>query len=212
MENLGVLLIEFFELYGKNFSYDNVAICVDDDNVSYLEKKYYPDLQGRNTFALSIQDPSDSTNNISRGSFNMRDIKKAFTGAYELLVNTCYDLENATYKERIGKSILGNVIKYKGSQREFADDRQLAINEAIQGDQASIVSKKTVHYEEYDTESDIDFGKTNGKVDDYMGLKEDSDEDEDAPKAKKLKKSSSTSSLDKDTRREYWLQKGNHLA
>ncbi len=213
-ENLGVLLIEFFELYGKNFGYDNVAICVEPDNVCYLNKKYYPDLQGRSSFALAIQDPSDPQNNISRGSFNIRDIKKAFAGAYELLTNGCYDLESATYKQRIGKSILGNVVRYRGKERDFNDERSLVINEALHEDNASIVTGK-VYYSEQDVTSDeevitnpVVVNKPKQNVDKLMGLQDEtSDEEQQQP----LKKKTSSSSLSKDERRDFWLQKGKSL-
>jgi len=238
-ENLGVLLIEFFELYGKNFGYDNVAICVETDNVCYLNKKYYPDLQGRNPFTLSIQDPSDPSNNISRGSFNIRDIKKAFAGAYELLTNGCYDLESATFKQRIGKSILGNVVKYRGKERDFKDERELVINEALHEDSASIISGATAattggiigtktYFTEQDVTSSDDEIKSqpnsnlqkvskNAKtsklpkqnVDKLMGIDDEtSDDDESIPV---IKKKTSTSSLSKDDRRDFWLNKGKSL-
>lgn len=212
-ENLGVLLIEFFELYGKNFGYDNVAICVEQDNVCYLNKKYYPDLQGRAAFALAIQDPSDPTNNISRGSFNIRDIKKAFAGAYELLTNGCYDLESATYKQRIGKSILGNVVRYRGKERDFNDERSLVINEALQSDSASIVSK--VYYSEQSVTSSDDEsgaipyndGKPHQDVEKLMGLADESSDEE----VTEIKKKDSSSSLSKDAKRDFWLNKGKPL-
>ncbi|CCF57154.1 hypothetical protein KAFR_0C01610 [Kazachstania africana CBS 2517] len=132
IDNLGVLLIDFFELYGKNFGYDDVAISVLNGHPSYIPKYSWRELQPiRNSFALAIQDPGDATNNISRGSFNIRDIKKAFAGAFDLLTNRCFDLDKAAFKERSGKSILGNVIKYKGKQRDFKDERNLVINTAI---------------------------------------------------------------------------------
>ncbi|SCV05140.1 LANO_0H00936g1_1 [Lachancea nothofagi CBS 11611] len=131
-ENLGILLIDLFELYGKNFGYDHVAVSVQSDGASYLSKDKYPSLQNpRTSFSLAIQDPGDPDNNISRGSFNIRDIKKAFAGAFDLLTNRCFELDTATFKDRVGKSILGNVIKYRGKQRDFKDERSLVINKAI---------------------------------------------------------------------------------
>lgn len=80
---------------------------------------------------MAIQDPGDGSNNISRGSFNIRDIKKAFAGAFDLLTNRCFELHSATFKDRLGKSILGNVIKYRGKARDFKDERGLVLNKAI---------------------------------------------------------------------------------
>lgn len=144
MENLGCLLIEFFELYGYNFGYDSVALAFNSNKEPiYLTKRSNPDLLGRNPFSLAIQDPYDPANNISRGSFNLKDIKRAFGGAFELLVNKCYELNAATYKQRLGKSILGGIIKYKGKQRDFLDARKHVKNVAFHAASGK-VTKKTL--------------------------------------------------------------------
>lgn len=131
-DNLGVLLIEFFELYGKNFGYDVVALGSSDGYPVYFPKSTWSAIQPiKNPFSLAIQDPGDESNNISRGSFNIRDIKKAFAGAFDLLTNRCFELHSATFKDRLGKSILGNVIKYRGRARDFKDERGLVLNKAI---------------------------------------------------------------------------------
>lgn len=131
-DNLGVLLIEFFELYGKNFGYDDVALGSSDGYPVYFPKSTWSAIQPiKNPFSLAIQDPGDESNNISRGSFNIRDIKKAFAGAFDLLTNRCFELHSATFKDRLGKSILGNVIKYRGKTRDFKDERGLVLNKAI---------------------------------------------------------------------------------
>ncbi|CAI4768618.1 BDN_1c_G0047640.mRNA.1.CDS.1 [Saccharomyces cerevisiae] len=131
-DNLGVLLIEFFELYGKNFGYDDVALGSSDGYPVYFPKSTWSAIQPiKNPFSLAIQDPGDGSNNISRGSFNIRDIKKAFAGAFDLLTNRCFELHSATFKDRLGKSILGNVIKYRGKARDFKDERGLVLNKAI---------------------------------------------------------------------------------
>ncbi|EGV62342.1 Poly(A) polymerase [Yamadazyma tenuis] len=133
-ENLGTLLIEFFELYGRNFSFDNLVIAFDGktDSPKYLKKYKYPSLiASRNPFALVVQDPDDPGNNITRSSYNLRDIKKSFGGAFQLLVDRCYYLHSASYKKRIGQSILGDIIKYKGKERDFKDERDLVVNHAL---------------------------------------------------------------------------------
>lgn len=134
LENLGTLLIEFFELYGRNFSYDNLIIAIDSehDSPKYLLKSRNPVLNaGRGQFSIIIQDPSDPANNITRSSYNLRDLKKAFGGAYQLLIDKCYDLNGASYKNRIGSLILGDIIKFKGKDRDFNDDRDKIINSAL---------------------------------------------------------------------------------
>lgn len=176
VENLGVLLIDFFELYGKNFGYDDVAVSMTDGIPSYLNKYDWRDIHPmRNPFSLAIQDPGDKTNNISRGSFNIRDIKKAFAGAFDLLTNRCFELDSATFSERKGKSILGNCIKYKGKERDFTDERNLVLNRAI------------LENEDYHQK------KRSRIIHDVEGTEEvikESTEDIEAPPAKKKKKKS----------------------
>ena len=134
LDNLGVLLIEFFELYGRNFSYDNLIISLDPktEEPRYLPKGRYSVLNtARNTFAIVVQDPADPNNNITRSSYNLRDLKKAFGGAYQLLVAKCYELHAASYRARLGQLILGDIIKYKGKERHFRDERHMVVNEAL---------------------------------------------------------------------------------
>ncbi|KAB8282304.1 hypothetical protein B0I73DRAFT_129581 [Yarrowia lipolytica] len=121
MDNLGVLLIEFFELYGVNFNYERVALNMD-GNCGYLSKRLYPDLIGRNPFAVAIRDPDDHENNISQGTFNMRNIKRAFSGAFQLLSGKCLDMNKTGYKGRQGKSLLTSIIKLKGPVRDQTPD------------------------------------------------------------------------------------------
>lgn len=142
-DNLGVLLIEFFELYGRNFSYDNLIISVDLETQlpRYLLKGRHPSLNtARNTFSIVIQDPADPSNNITRSSYNLRDLKKAFGGAYQLLVAKCYELNAAPYKERLGQLILGDIIKFKGKERNFVDERHLVQNDALIHHEEELIS------------------------------------------------------------------------
>ncbi|CCE66286.1 hypothetical protein TPHA_0P01280 [Tetrapisispora phaffii CBS 4417] len=153
-ENLGILLIDFFELYGKNFGYDHVALTVRDNQPKYLPKSQWKGLNAKNSFTLAIQDPGDETNNISRGSFNLRDIKKAFAGAFDLLTNRCFELEAASFKDRLGKSILGNVIKYRGVERDFNDDRGLVKNKAIEENKSYIKKRSSIVHDAQDLSDD----------------------------------------------------------
>ena len=67
---------------------------------------------------------------LSKGSFNIRGIKKAFAGAFEMLTTRCYELEYMPFKDRIGKSILGNVIRVSGPEREFNEGRSFSGGES----------------------------------------------------------------------------------
>ncbi|EAZ63829.2 topoisomerase I-related protein [Scheffersomyces stipitis CBS 6054] len=237
-DNLGALLIEFFELYGRNFSYDNLIISLDprSDLPRYLLKRDYPHLNtNKNPFTIVVQDPSDEDNNITRSSYNLRDLKKAFGGAYQLLVEKCYVLNGTSYKNRLGESILGDIIKYRGKERDFNDDRHKVINDALINHESSedesdgADGNDKYYYSDITVESDdeLQFEKeaesavhTKKQVEEILGLKGDNpeedeeegedttkeDEEEDATDMKRSK-----SNLDKDVRRDYWRQKGLEL-
>ncbi|KAG7876125.1 hypothetical protein KL938_004797 [Ogataea parapolymorpha] len=231
LENLGVLLIEFFELYGYNFGYDNTAIAFDEDgDPYYVPKDSNPAFQNRNPFTLAIQDPHDPGNNISRGTFNLRDIKRSFGGAFELLVNKCYEMNQATYKERLGQSVLGDIIKYKGKQRDFEDARELVQNEAlafVSGESSRATSLPPLPSEQYtiisESESESEYEKhleqlyeksqskqpeSNKNIDELMGLNDrESEVSSNGSASDGEQEKPSTSKLDKTARREYWLNK-----
>lgn len=192
MENLGVLLIDFFELYGKNFGYDDVGISVGEHEAHYIPKDEHPDLTaGRPRFSLLIQDPGDASNNISRGSFNLRDIKKGFAGAFDLLTNRCFELDSATFKDRIGSSILGNVIKYKGSKRDFNDERDLVVNAAIQENEKYHNKRGRIVHDELITDmSDLEAEEDIYKVEEPP-LKKSKKEKRDKKRKEKKKKKES---------------------
>lgn len=199
-ENLGVLLIDFFELYGKNFGYDDVAISMLNGEPSYLPKVEWRDLQSmRTSFALCIQDPGDASNNISRGSFNVRDIKKAFAGAFDLLTNRCFELDLATFKDRRGKSILGNVIKYRGKQRDFKDERNLIQNKAIVENEDYHKRRSRIMYEKDTTEQEDEDNEHTDNKDEPLKKKRKKDKPKKGKKKKdksKKKKKLSTSADD----------------
>ncbi|CDO91856.1 unnamed protein product [Kluyveromyces dobzhanskii CBS 2104] len=186
LENLGVLLIDFFELYGKNFGYDDVGISVNEHEAKYIPKNEHPDLSaGRPRFSLLIQDPGDASNNISRGSFNLRDIKKGFAGAFDLLTNRCFELDSATFKDRIGSSILGNVIKYKGIQRDFNDERNLVINEAIQENEKYHNKRGRIVHDDLFTEmSDVEAEEEIYQVQEPLNKKSKKDKSKEKSKEK----------------------------
>lgn len=57
-ENLGTLLIEFLELYGKHFNFEEVGICVSSGG-SYYSKSRRGWNRPNQPYLLSIEDPAD---------------------------------------------------------------------------------------------------------------------------------------------------------
>ncbi|KXN91438.1 Poly(A) RNA polymerase cid14 [Leucoagaricus sp. SymC.cos] len=88
-KNLGVLVMEFFELYGCYFNYDEVGISVRDGG-TYFSKRlrgwYDPHKRG----CLSIEDPVDFGNDISSGSFGFPKVRTTLAGAHGILTSTAY--------------------------------------------------------------------------------------------------------------------------
>uniref|UniRef100_A0A060TBB9 polynucleotide adenylyltransferase n=1 Tax=Blastobotrys adeninivorans TaxID=409370 RepID=A0A060TBB9_BLAAD len=225
-DNLGVLLIEFFELYGKNFNYDDVALHMN-GTLGYVSKDSNENLQGRNPFTLAIQDPNDDTNNISRGSFNMRAIKKAFGGAYDMLTERCYSLEYTSFKSRVGKSVLGNIINVKGPIRDFEDSTGLVRNESRDIHLTSTEGTREPTPED-EPRPEVEFissAESSSDDDDHndpwqqssntVVISDDSDSDSDPEPDTKVRKvdeatsddDSRTSKISSAAKREFWLSK-----
>ena len=73
MENLGVLLIEIFELYGKHFGYDETGITLRDGG-TYFSKSDRGWQNERQKYLLSIEDPQDPSESESDHRTNTRTV------------------------------------------------------------------------------------------------------------------------------------------
>ncbi|CAG8615556.1 12101_t:CDS:2, partial [Dentiscutata heterogama] len=96
-ENLGVLLIEFFELYGVDFNYKQLAIRVERDdelgmNLGYCKKENEP-WATKCPESLCIQDPVQKSNDIAKATTIMPKIREHFERAFNTLVNRVCTLE-----------------------------------------------------------------------------------------------------------------------
>jgi len=84
--NLGVLLVEFFELYGRNFNYQRTGIkirnggcyCSKDEIMREMADGQFPSL-------LCIEDPVSKVIDIGKSSFGILRVKEAFEYAYSVL-------------------------------------------------------------------------------------------------------------------------------
>ncbi|GHJ89242.1 hypothetical protein NliqN6_5644 [Naganishia liquefaciens] len=84
MKNLGILLIEFFELYGLVFNWEDLGISIREGG-SYFDKRdrnwYKSGFQPN----FAIEDPQDQLNDISKGTYDTLAILESFRTAYETL-------------------------------------------------------------------------------------------------------------------------------
>lgn len=108
--NLGTLLMEFLELYGKNFGYDECGISVRGDG-SYFSKRQRGMFDSRKPFMLCIEDPHDigtwsqlkaltAGNNIAMGSFAIISVRSALGGAFDILQAALCQRANELYEFR----------------------------------------------------------------------------------------------------------------
>ncbi|XP_014236265.1 non-canonical poly(A) RNA polymerase PAPD5-like isoform X1 [Trichogramma pretiosum] len=109
--NLGVLLIEFFELYGKKFNYVKTGIRVKGGGTYISKEEVQKDMvDGYRPSLLCIEDPLTPGNDIGRSSYGALYVKESFEWAYNVLsqaVNPLNTLVNDANKQ----SILGRIIR-----------------------------------------------------------------------------------------------------
>lgn len=88
-KNLGVLVMEFFELYGCYFNYEEVGISVRNGG-SYFSKRQrgWYDFAKRNH--LSIEDPTDPSNDISKGSYGIAKVRQTLAGAHGIMTSMAF--------------------------------------------------------------------------------------------------------------------------
>ncbi|KAI8363693.1 hypothetical protein B0O80DRAFT_379060 [Mortierella sp. GBAus27b] len=79
LQNLGVLLIEFFELYGRHFNYHDVGLSVADCG-RYIQKT-----PGRDPSRLTALDPLDPNNDVTKASRRLPEVRQHFLAAFESL-------------------------------------------------------------------------------------------------------------------------------
>ncbi|RAL15644.1 putative topoisomerase family protein TRF4 [Aspergillus homomorphus CBS 101889] len=79
--NLGSMLMDFFEFYGNQFDYENVAIRFNPPG--YFNKRVYSSRD--NNPRLSIEDPNNTDNDVSGGTREIALIFRSFAEAYKRL-------------------------------------------------------------------------------------------------------------------------------
>ncbi|KAH8836058.1 hypothetical protein DL96DRAFT_1702993 [Flagelloscypha sp. PMI_526] len=121
--NLGVLLLEFFELYGIVHNYIDVGISLQDGG-KYYDKREKGWFDYYNDKRLSIEDPADDTNDISVGTYNYHSVRVCFAGAHAILIANCFNKDGIIGSRRRGRdanfdrrrpsaelSILGSILQ-----------------------------------------------------------------------------------------------------
>lgn len=109
--NLGILLIEFFELYGRHFNYGKTGIRVKDGGAYLAKEEIMKAMEnGCRPSMLCIEDPNLPGNDVGRGSYGAMQVKEVFNYAYLVLSHAVSPLSRS-YPNRNMESTLGRIIK-----------------------------------------------------------------------------------------------------
>ncbi|XP_011865835.1 PREDICTED: non-canonical poly(A) RNA polymerase PAPD5-like [Vollenhovia emeryi] len=117
--NLGVLLIEFLELYGRKFNYVKTGIRVKDGGIYISKEEIQRDMiDGHRPSLLCIEDPLTPGNDIGRSSYGALYVKNAFNWAYCILSQTV-NPSNILINDASKVSILGRIIRVTDEVIEY---------------------------------------------------------------------------------------------
>ncbi|XP_062477053.1 terminal nucleotidyltransferase 4B [Pezoporus occidentalis] len=119
--NYGVLLIEFFELYGRHFNYLKTGIRIKDGG-SYVAKDEVQKsmLDGYRPSMLYIEDPLQPGNDVGRSSYGAMQVKQAFDYAYVVLSHAVSPIAKY-YPNNETESILGRIIRVTQEVATYRD-------------------------------------------------------------------------------------------
>ncbi|KAB5586586.1 hypothetical protein PHYPO_G00003410 [Pangasianodon hypophthalmus] len=109
--NLGILLIEFFELYGRHFNYLKTGIRVKNGG-AYLAKEEMMKAMssGHRPSMLCIEDPNLPGNDVGRSSYGALQVKRVFDYAYIVLSHAVSPLARS-YPNKDNDSTLSRILR-----------------------------------------------------------------------------------------------------
>ncbi|CEP18526.1 hypothetical protein [Parasitella parasitica] len=100
MQNIGVLLLDFFQLYGLNFNLNETGLDVNGKG-SYYDKSHITCRNGKAVF--SIKDPLDPSNDIGMKSYNSYMVVRTFKFAYLSMTQKAFSIETELRRNRYKK-------------------------------------------------------------------------------------------------------------
>ncbi|XP_024113612.1 terminal nucleotidyltransferase 4A isoform X1 [Oryzias melastigma] len=123
-ENLGMLLIEFFELYGRHFNYLKTGIRIRNGGAYVAKEEMMKAMtNGYRPSMLCIEDPLLPGNDVGRGSYGAMQVKQVFDYAYAILSHAVSPLARS-YPNKDCESTLGRIIRLT---QEVVDYREWII-------------------------------------------------------------------------------------
>ncbi|XP_072757266.1 terminal nucleotidyltransferase 4B [Anoplolepis gracilipes] len=170
--NLGVLLIEFLELYGRKFNYVKTGIRVKDGGTYISKEEVQRDMiDGHRPSLLCIEDPLTPGNDIGRSSYGALYVKDAFDWAYFVLSQAVSPL-NILINDASKVSILGRIIRVTDEvidyRRWIKETFLLPVNEGDSLSSSTGSDASTLSAPASDTDSECSRGNspnTGGKND-----------------------------------------------
>lgn len=103
--NLGVLLVKFFDFYGRKLNTSDVGVSCNGTGTFFLKSKKGFLNKGRPSL-LAIEDPQAPENDIGKNSYNYFQVRSAFGLAFKTLTNP-----NIILSLGPKRSILGTIIR-----------------------------------------------------------------------------------------------------
>ncbi|XP_028255784.1 terminal nucleotidyltransferase 4A isoform X2 [Parambassis ranga] len=120
-ENLGVLLIEFFELYGRYFNYLKTGIRIKNGGAYIAKEEIMKSMtNGYRPSMLCIEDPLLPGNDVGRGSYGAMHVKQVFDYAYTVLSHAVSPLARS-YPNKDCESTLGRIIRLTQEVIEYRE-------------------------------------------------------------------------------------------
>lgn len=103
--NLGILLVKFFEFYGRKLNTSDVGVSCNSSSTFFLkcDRGFF---NRERPYLIAIEDPQSPDNDIGRNSFNYYKVRSAFAMAHASLTDA-----RAIRSLGSQKSILGTIIR-----------------------------------------------------------------------------------------------------
>ncbi|EPX72777.1 poly(A) polymerase Cid14 [Schizosaccharomyces octosporus yFS286] len=184
-DNYGVLLLELLELYGKRFHYDAVGIAVHNGGF-YFSKKKQGWLRPNQPYLLSIMDPVEFSNDVSKSSRGLLRVKATLGNGFDLLTNELFALASRIEREgsrRISDfpSILGSIIsvdegvrKHRVHMLNCFNEHPIALEPMVDVEQLSSIDVDRLPTENVDlqfVEDESDSDEVEQETDDLIKKK-----------------------------------------
>uniref|UniRef100_G3PWU6 Terminal nucleotidyltransferase 4A n=1 Tax=Gasterosteus aculeatus aculeatus TaxID=481459 RepID=G3PWU6_GASAC len=118
--NIGVLLIEFFELYGRHFNYLKTGIRIKDGGCYVAKDDVQRNMDGYRPSMLYIEDPLQPDNDVGRSSYGAMQVKQAFDYAYVVLSHAVSPIAKY-YPNNEAESVLGRIIRVTQEVDEYRE-------------------------------------------------------------------------------------------